>query len=223
MHTLYWAPSTGAFAVQVVLEELGLRYRPVLVDTEAGEQRSPDYLALNPMAQVPVLRLPDGTVLTESAAMVLHLCDATPEAGLLPEPGTSERARAYRWLFWLAGEHYGADLRWYYPDRYTEDAAGIEGVKAAALARTDRLFGMAQDLLGDGPYALGSRYSAVDPYLFMLFLWHPGRQAVLERFPGLSTHARRLRARPAVQRVWDLHYPPDGDHAWSTWTSSSGS
>ena len=55
MHTLYWAPATGAFAVQVVLEELGLPYRTVLVDTEVGEQRRPDYLVLNPMGQVPTL------------------------------------------------------------------------------------------------------------------------------------------------------------------------
>jgi glutathione S-transferase/GST-like protein len=223
MHEIYWAPSTGAFAVQVVLEELGLPYEAILVDTEAGEQRSPTYLALNPMAQVPTLRLPDGTVLTESGAMVLHLCDTRPEAGLLPEPGTPARAAAYRWLFWLAGEHYGADLRWYYPDRYTADPAGVEGVKAAALARTDQLFGMAEAQLGDGPYALGDRFSAIDPYLFMLLLWHPGRQEVLGRFPRLGDHARRLRARPAVERVWNQHYPPGGGHAWSTWTSSSAS
>lgn len=222
MHTLYWAPSTGAFAVQVVLEELGLPYREVLVDTEAGEQRRSDYLALNPMAQVPTLLLPDGTVLTETAAMVLHLCDSAPGAGLLPDLGTAGRGRAYRWLIWLAAEHYGADLRWYYPDRYTADAAGIEGVKAAALERLDRLFAMAQDLLGDGPFVLGDRYSAVDPYLFMQLLWHPDRREVLDRFPGLAAHARRLRARPAVERVWERHYPAEGDHAWSTWTSSSG-
>jgi glutathione S-transferase len=222
MHTLYWGPSTGAFAVQVVLEELGLPYRAQLVDTDAGDQRSPGYLALNPMGQVPTLVLPDGTVLTESAAMVLHLCDTAPAAGLLPEPGTPARALAYRWLFWLAVEHYCAELRGEYPDRYTDDPAGTEGVKAAALARLDRLFAMTQDRLGDGPYALGDRFSAVDPYLFMVSLWHPDRRAALERFPKIGAHARRMRTRPAVERVWDRHYPPGGSHPWSTWTSSSG-
>ena len=155
--------------------------------------------------------------------MILHLCDAAPAAGLLPAPGTVERARAYRWLIWLAAEHYGASLRWYYADRYTADASGIEGVKAAALERMERLFAMAQDLMGDGRYTLGDSYSAVDPYLFMLLLWHPGRREVLERFPGLAVHAHRLRARPAVERVWRQHYPAEGGHAWSTWTFSSAS
>ncbi len=223
MHKLYWGPSTGAFAVQVVLEELGLPYERILVDTDAGDQRAPEYVALNRMAQVPTLRLPDGTVISESGAMVLHLCDTAPEAGLLPAPGTPERATAYRWLFWLAAEHYGAALRHEYTDRYTADPAGIEGVRAAAQERTDRLFGMTQDLLGEGAYALGDRFSAVDPYLFMLLLWHPSRQAALDRFPKLGAHARRVRERPSVRKIWDLHYPPGGGHAWSTWTSSSAS
>ena len=219
MHKLYWAPTTGAFAVQAVLEELGLPYQGVLVDTEAGEQRSAAYLALNPMAQVPTLLLPDGTVLTESGAMVLHLCDTRPDADLLPGSGTPERAQAYRWLFWLAGEHYGADLRWYYPDRYTNAPEGVESVKASALAQTDRLLGMADQRLGAGPWVLGKRFSAVDPYLLMLVLWHPARQSIVGQHPHLAAHARRMRQRPAIVRVWAQHYPEGGGHPWSTWTS----
>ena len=223
MHRLWWAPATGAFVVQAVLEELGLGYERVVVDTERGEQRTPAFLARNPMAQVPVLALPDGTVLTESAAILLQLCDRHPEAGLLPAPGTAGRAQAYRWLIWLAVEAYGADLRWYYPDRYTADPHGLEGVKAAAKARLDRLFDLAEAQLGPGPYILGEAFCAVDPYLFMLLLWHPDRQPVLGRWPRLGSHARLMRERPAIRRIWEQHYPPGGDHPWSTWTSSSGS
>ena len=97
MYTLYWAADSGAFAIQALLEELEALYRREVVDTRRGEQRQPDYLALNPMAQVPTLRLPDGTVITETGAMLMHLCDAHPERGLLPTPGTSGRAIACRW------------------------------------------------------------------------------------------------------------------------------
>ena len=221
MHKLYWDPTSGAFAVQAVLEELGLPYERVVVDTKRGQHRAPDFLTLNPMAQVPVLELPDGTVLTESAAMVVHLCDARPEAGLLPPPGTPERALAYRWLFWLAVEHYGAALRWYYPGRYTSDPNGIEGVKSAALARMNRLFDLAEESIGLGPWVLGERMCAADFYLFMLLLWHPDRQPVLDRWPKLGAHARRLWERPAIRRIWAQHYPEGGGHPWSTWTSSS--
>ncbi|HEX6016247.1 MAG TPA: glutathione S-transferase family protein [Geminicoccaceae bacterium] len=221
MYTLYWSADTGAFAVQAVLEEAGLPYRREVVDTGQGQHRAPEYLAVNPMAQVPAMRLPDGTVITESGAMVLHLCDACPESGLLPAPGTAARAVAYRWLFWLATGLYEADLRYYYPGRYTSEPSGADGVKAAALERMDRLAAMADDLLRTGPYALGERFSAVDVYLLMLVLWHPARAALFARHARVGELARLVRRRPAIERIWTQHYPPGGDSAWSTWTGSS--
>ncbi len=217
MYTLYWAADSGAFAIQALLEELGAPYRREVVDTRRGEQRQPDYLALNPMAQVPTLRLPDGTVITETGAMLMHLCDAHPERGLLPTPGTSGRAIACRWLFWLATGLYESDLRYYHAERYTTDPAGAAGVKAAALARMDRLLALAEDLLGEGPFVLGAQFSAVDLYLFMLALWHPARFEVLERHPKLAPLIQAVRARPAVERIWAENYPA-AESAWSTWT-----
>ena len=209
MYTLYWSADSGAFAVQAVLEELGQPYRREVMSTAAGDHRTPAFLAVNPMAQIPALRLPDGTIVTESGAMVAHLCDAHPEAGLLPAPGTSGRAEAYRWLFWLATGLYKSDLRYYYPDRYTADPAGAEAVKAAALARMDHLLAIAETLIGAGPYALGERFSAVDLYLFMLVLWHPDPVAARERHPRLGELVRRVRQRPAVERIWWQHHPAD--------------
>ena len=209
MYTLYWSADSGAFAVQAVLEELGQPYRREVMSTAAGDHRTPAFLAVNPMAQIPALRLPDGTIVTESGAMVAHLCDAHPEAGLLPAPGTSGRAEAYRWLFWLATGLYESDLRYYYPDRYTADPAGAEAVKAAALARMDHLLAIAETLIGAGPYALGERFSAVDLYLFMLVLWHPDPVAARERHPRLGELVRRVRQRPAVERIWWQHHPAD--------------
>ncbi|MGE3295566.1 MAG: glutathione S-transferase family protein [Geminicoccaceae bacterium] len=188
-----------------------------MFDTARGEQRAPEYLAINPMAQVPALRLPDGTVITETGAMLMHLCDTHPGHGLLPVPGTAQRAVANRWLFWLATGLYESDLRYYYAERYTADAAGAAGVKAAALARMDRLLAMAEDLLGEGPFALGAEFSAVDLYLFMLSLWHPARFEVLDRHPKLAALLRAVRRRPAVDRIWADNHPP-AESAWSTWT-----
>ena len=193
------------------------------MSTGAGGHDTDAFAALNPMRQVPVLRLPDGTLMTETGAMVLHLCDTRPEAGLLPAPGTPERAAAYRWLFWMVANLYESDLRYYYPARYTADPAGSEGVRRAAEERMDRLLAIAEAELGDRPWFLGETYSALDPYLAMLTLWHPARQAVLGRWPRLGRLLRRVRERPAIGRIWTQHYPPGGDHPWSTWTSSSAS
>ena len=223
MYTLYWSPDTGAFAVQAVLEELGAAYRGELVDTGKGQHRAPAFLALNPMGQVPALRLPDGTVISESAAMLQHLCDAHAAAGLLPPPGSSARAQADRWLFWLATAVYEADLRYYYPERYTGDAGGAAGVRAAAVAQMDRMAALADAQLVPGPYALGAQFGAVDIYLFMLVLWHPARTEIHARHPRLGALMRIVRARPSIERIWAQHFPPGGGGPWSTWTGSSAS
>ena len=162
-------------------------------------------------------------MITESAAMLVHLCDAHPEPSLLPPPGTSARARAYRWLFWLATGLYEADLRYYYPDRYTADPQGTDGVRTAALARMDRLLAIAEDLLGHGPYVLGERFSAVDLYLFMLVLWHPAGTEVHDRHPGLGEADAAGAPAPAGRADLGTALPADGDSPWSTWTGSSGS
>jgi glutathione S-transferase len=217
VYTLYWSADSGAFAIQAMLEELGVPYRREVIDTSRGVHRTPEYLAINPMAQVPALRLPDDTVITETGAMLVHLSDAHPDYGLLPAPGTPLRAVADRWLFWLATGLYESVLRYYYAERYTADAAGAPGVKAAALARMDRLLAMAEELLGHGPFVLGSRYSAVDIYLFMLALWHPARLEILDRHPRLALLIRTVRQRPAIGRIWAENHPPT-ESAWSTWS-----
>lgn len=219
MHTLYWSPDTGAMVVQVLLEELGLPYERVVVDTKVDEHQTPEFLALNPMGQVPVLRLPDGAAVSETGAMLLHLCDGRPEAGLLPEPGTVERAAAYRWLFLMATGLYETDLRYYYPDRYTADPGGADGVRLAAKERMDRLYAMLDGALGEpGPWLLGERFGALDHHLFMLTLWSPDRHGLLDRLPRLGAHARAVRRRPVYDRVWSQHFPEGGGSPWSTWT-----
>jgi glutathione S-transferase len=98
MITLYGMPGTRAGRVRWVLEELGLPYREVTLDRAKGEHRRPEYLGINPLGRVPALV--DGDfVLTETAAICLHLAEQHPERGLAPRPGTPERARMNQWLF----------------------------------------------------------------------------------------------------------------------------
>ncbi|MEM7564166.1 MAG: glutathione S-transferase N-terminal domain-containing protein, partial [Pseudomonadota bacterium] len=102
MYQLYWAPDSGALAPHIVLEELGVEYQLSVVDLENSEETSSNYLSVNPRGQVPALMLDDGTIMTESAAILLHLAERHPEAALLPEAASPERARLYRWLFYAA-------------------------------------------------------------------------------------------------------------------------
>ena len=211
MYKLYWCLATGAFAPEAVLSEAALDYERIAVDTDKDEHRSPDFLALNPMAQVPALVLPDGSLMTESAAMLLHLVDAAPEAGLAPAPGSPARAQFDRWLVFMAANLYEADLRIYYADRYTADPAGAAAVRTAGLAHLDRSFDILETLLSNaGPFVLGAGYSALDPYLAMLVWWHPEPPALYARCPHIAALCRQVRARPKLADLCREHFPTEG-------------
>ena len=108
MYKLFWSKSAGSMAPEVLFEEIGAAYEKVLVDLDKEQNRSAEFLAVNPMGQIPALVLPDGTLMTESAAMVLHICDRHPEAKLAPPAGGSESARFQRWLVYMAAALYNA-------------------------------------------------------------------------------------------------------------------
>ena len=205
MYKLYWAPDTGALAPQAMLEEIGLPYEKAVIDFSAREHRAPAYLAINPFGRVPAMQLPDGSIMTESAAMVLYLVDRHPEAGLAPAPDEPERARFLLWLLFMACEVYGADLRHYHPDHYCSDPAAIDSVKAAGLRDLEAQLALIEAELEPGPYLLGTRYSALDPYLLMLVGWHPQMDQLLARMPRLKRLCDLLRERPAIAKVWAEH------------------
>lgn len=203
MFKLYTSRGTGGFAAHAILEEAGARYRIVPVDTKAGEHKTVKFLKLNPMAQVPVLELPNGEVLTESAAMVIWLCD---NLGVMaPAPQGRNRARFLRWLVFLAVNTYTADLRVYYADRFSTAPGDVAGVRAAALADMDRQFAIVDTAIGAGPFMLGKTFSALDVYLAMLVYWHPEPETVLKRNPRIATLVERVKARKAVKTVNAFH------------------
>lgn len=95
--TLYHAPQTRSSGVRVLLEELAAPHTLEVIDLKAGQARDPAYLALNPLGKVPALR--DGTaVVTEQAAIYLHLADLFPHSGLAPPIGDPLRGSYLRWM-----------------------------------------------------------------------------------------------------------------------------
>ncbi|GAB4377299.1 MAG: glutathione S-transferase family protein [Kiloniellaceae bacterium] len=185
MYKLYWAPNTGAFAPDVVLTLCAAPFERRRVDFDAKEHQSAAYRALNPMGQIPLLLLPGGTAITESAAILLHLVERFPEAALAPEAGSAARAAFDRWLVFLAVNVYGAILRYYYADRYTTDPAGADGVKQAAERDLQKQFDIVETALESAPFLTGETYGAADIYLMMLADWY-----------------RPARERPRIGRLW---------------------
>jgi glutathione S-transferase len=170
----------------------------------------PESLArLNPLGQVPVLRLPDGEIMTESAAMALYLGDEYPEANLAPAPGSPDRAAYLRWLVYLATNIYMTGLAAYYPDRYTSDQNGGKSVKSAALARMAKEWEIYAEALGDKPYILGDKMSAADIYAAMQATWNFDVPAFFKKHPNLRTMYNRVTAHPAIAKVWSRNEMED--------------
>lgn len=186
MYTLYWAKQTGALAPQIALEEIGVDYQRVVLDMDKGEETHADFLAINPRGQIPAMTLADGSILTESAAMMLQIADSHPAAGLLPAAGSAARAQVYRWLLYAATNIYEADLRLYYSDRYTTDASSADKVQQSARTYMDEAWDLLEGEIGAGPYMLGDQYSVIDPYLLMLVFWHEQPEVLLVRCPKLK-------------------------------------
>ena len=136
MFKLYGSAGTGSTGPQAILAKSGIAHEMIMLDLENEEHRTPENLAMNPRGQVPWLVTDDG-VLTESTAIMLHLGDCHPEAGLLGPIGSIERANTYKWMSFLATNIYECVLRSEYAGRYTTDT-NISGVKAAAHRDIDK-------------------------------------------------------------------------------------
>jgi glutathione S-transferase len=204
MIQLHYFPGNASMTPHLLLEELGLPFELKRVDRAANEHKSPAYLKLNPNGLIPVLV--DGElVLYETAAIVLHLVDSHPAAGLAPAVGTAERAQFYKWLVWLAASLQAQMPIYFYTDRYVApgNAAGAAEVRAATEARIGSLIDQTEAHLAShgGPWFLGERFSALDPYAFMLCRWTRGMGRPARTLPHLGPYLQRMLARPAVQRV----------------------
>lgn len=200
-YKLYGWSLSGSMAVDGALAEVGADYDYVEIDAEAEENRTPEFLKINPRGQVPVVVLPDGTVVTESPAILVHLADAFPAAGLVPAPGTSARATHDRWLAFAQANIYEGMLRFFYSDRYTTDPAGTDGVKAAADAYINRHFKIFDEALaGSGPFLFGEQLSVVDIYVWVLCHWID-MEALRKDCPNLGKLFDAANARPALKAV----------------------
>ncbi len=210
MLTLFYSPGTASFVVHWLLIELGLPHELRLVDFEARQQKSPEYLKLNPGGVVPTL-LVDGEPVTECAALAMHLADLVPAAGLAPTPGSIERARYYQWIAYCANTLQPAFRAWWYPD----EPAGPEHAelaKAAAQSRIEACFDrLDAHLAAHGPYLLGENLSAADLYLTMLMRWSRKLPKPALDWPGLRAHADRMRARPSFRAL----YAVEGLEEWA--------
>lgn len=184
-------------APHAVLREIGCPFKLIRVDISKGENRAPAYLALNPNARVPTL-VDGDRVVYESAAILMYLCEAHPEAGLMPLPGEPDRGAFLQWLFWLTNTLQEDLQHWWHADNYLDTEPARHELKVVSERRLGRMFSEVDSALGRaGPFLLGARFSAVDIFLVMLCRWTRAMAQPATSYPHLNRLIGLVTSRPA--------------------------
>ncbi len=206
MYRLIATAGAGSTLIEAALELAGLPYDVEEIDYAAPGPGQDRLRALNPLGQVPTLLLPDGAVMTESAAMMLLIADRAPGAGLVPPPDDPTRPPFLRWLIFLVASlyptfTYGDDpFRW-----VSDDAAGSE-LRRSTDEHRQRLWRQVEGSIDPAPWFLGSQFSALDIYVCVMTRWRPRRAWFAEQCPKLHAVATALDRDPRLARVWQRNF-----------------
>jgi GST-like protein len=208
MYTLYGKKGSGSASTQAALEIVGAPYR--IVETASWEPNAAftELLQVNPLGQIPTLVLPDGSVLSESAAILIHLGSAHPESGLLPRD-ESARAQAIRGLVFIAANCYAAISVIDFPERWCEDAdeATQQRIRAGTRARLHRHWEMFADLFPAQPYLGGETVGALDILAAVVSKWSGSRAHLQQARPAFHETLLRIETQPKVAPVFAQHWP----------------
>lgn len=190
--TLFHAPQTRSSGALMLLEELGAPYTLHVLNTKAGDQRRPEYLAVNPMGKVPAVRHGDAVV-TEQVAVYLYLADLFPEAGLAPAIGDPLRGPYLRWFAF-----YGSSFEPAITDRALKREPPPPSM--SGYGDFDSMFSTFLSPLKQGPYMLGERFTAADVLWGSAVSWMLMFK-VLPELPELVAYAGRHTARASYARM----------------------
>lgn len=207
-YTVFGDKGSGAFSAEAVLAEAGAPYEFYSVSLEKNEQKKPEFLSINPSGKIPALRLPEGEVITESAAILLTIADHFPNARLLPPQAGPARAQAYRWLAFMASEIYPIVEIADYPERFVADHKGAAVLKQSARRRIRERLLIAESA-AQGPWFLGEVFSVLDIYAVMFSRWREARENGWreEYLPKICAIAAALKERPALTAVFEKYFP----------------
>jgi len=203
---LYGCRGCGSAVVEVLLERAGLEfvYREVKLSEPGPATKA--LKAINPLTQVPTLKLADGTVMTESAAVIVMLDESYPAAHILPPAGDPRRSLALRWIVFIAGNMYPAISVVDFPERWVKSDAARAELKDGAVERLKAYWTILEQALEPAPYLLGSEMTALDVYAAMLSRWEPGRAGVDEHCPRVASALALAEKDPIVARVWERNF-----------------
>ena len=200
MLKLFYAPQTCALASHIALEEAGADYETVRVDFRTGEQKKPDYLAVNPKGRVPALVTERG-VLTETPAILAFVAQTYPKARLAPPDDPFGFAKIQAFNSYLCSTVHVAHAHRVRGYRWADDPAAIQEMQRKVPQSVGECFELIEREMIAGPWVMGDAYSVCDAYLFTLSGWLDGDGVDIGRFPKVQAHRAHMSARPAVRRA----------------------
>lgn len=206
---LFYTPGSCSLACAIGLHWLGEPYRLCRVDKDV--RRTPAYLRINPRGQVPALRV-DGRILVETDAILAHIADRKPEAGLLPMGGTWERDVANQWLAYLGSGFHPPFWPYFTPQRYAKDVTLHAAVREAAVEAIGRELGFVDAHLAGRDFIQGDRYSVLDAYLHAMDRWANKIVSMATQYPNVWRHQKLMSRLPATHLGVAIEQG-DGAHA----------
>jgi GST-like protein len=211
MYTLYGKAGSGSASIEAALALAHAPYRLVETATWAQNDAYADLLRVNPLGQVPTLVLADGSALSESAAILIHLGSVHSDSPLLPS-APAQRAQCVRGLVFVAANCYAAISIIDYPERWCADADGDEAVqeriRAGTRARLHRHWEMFADVFPAQPWLTGERLGALDLLAAVVSKWGGARKHLQQHRPVLHETLLRIERHPDVAPVFARNWPP---------------
>lgn len=202
MLKLYYAANSCALATHIVLEEVGADYSTQRIDFAKEQQKSPEFLKINPKGRVPAL-VTDRGILTETPAMLVYVAQSFPTARLAPMDDPFAFARMQSFNSYLCSHLHVAHAHRMRGHRWVDadDAHSIAAMKRKVPETVGDAFEMIERDMLKGPWVMGDTYTICDPYLFTLAQWMEKDGVDLARVPRVVDHRRRVSERPAVKRA----------------------
>ena len=202
MLKLYYAAHTCSLATHIVLEEVGADYSTVRVDFAQEQQKSPEFLKVNPKARVPAL-VTDRGILTETPAMLVYVAQSFPKSrlALMDDPFAFAQVQAFNSYLCshlhVAHAHRMRGHRWVDAD----DKASIAAMQRKVPESVGAAYELVEREMLKGPWVMGEHYTICDPYLFTLAQWLEKDGVDPARVPRVADHRRRMSERPGVKKA----------------------
>lgn len=185
-------------APHIALAEAGVEYELLRVDLKAGEQRSPEFLAKNPLGRVPVLETSQG-LLTEVSAILGYIASIAVGARMTPDDGY-EAAAMSAFNSFLSSTLHVTFAHFMRPYRWADDPSCKAEISRKAVSAYSEQFGMIEAGKLRGPWVMGQQFTIADPYLYTMTRWLDRAGIAVEDFPRVSEHYCRMGTRAAVRR-----------------------